>query len=263
MHESSLITLTTDFGPSSPYIAAMKGTILSIHGEARIVDLTHAIPAQDVRAAAWTLDDVAERFPAGTIHVVVVDPGVGTERRIVYAEINRRRYVAPDNGCLCRLARRNRPRRIIALCEPEFWLPQPSATFHGRDIMAPVAARLCLGLDPARLGSPQPDLLHIEWPEVLVLPGKIQGAVRSVDSFGNLITDISAEMLAGCPTDERVQIECDEHITQGVFRTYADQPEMTFIALVGSSGFLELAIVGDNAAEILGIRSGAVVTLTW
>lgn len=120
-----------------------------------------------------------------------------------------------------------------------------------------------IGLEPDELGPRQGGLVELEWPEVSILPGKIQGAVRSIDSFGNLVTDIRDEMLAGAPRDERVRIECDEHKTQGIFRTYGDQPEMTFLALVGSSGFLELAIVGENAAAMLGVRVGTPVTITW
>jgi S-adenosylmethionine hydrolase len=129
--------------------------------------------------------------------------------------------------------------------------------------MAPVAAHLSMGLDPARLGPPLDDMVRLTWPEVRILPGKIQGTVSAIDSFGNLITDITAEMLAGAPTDERVRIECDEHETLGIFKTYADQPAMTLLALIGSNGCLELAIVGESAAEMLGIRRGTPVTVAW
>ena len=146
----SLITLMTDFGAGSPYVAAMKGVILSINPSVTLVDLTHAIPPQDVREGALVLEDVAPYFPPGTIHVAVVDPGVGTDRAILYAEIGSQRYVAPDNGLLSRLSRNTPPSRIVRLTNPDYWLRPVSATFHGRDIMAPVAARLSLGLDPAK-----------------------------------------------------------------------------------------------------------------
>jgi S-adenosylmethionine hydrolase len=263
MTPRGIITLTTDFGVGSPYVAAMKGVILSINPQATIVDLTHAIPPQDVRHGAWVLGEVVERFPADSIHVAVVDPGVGSERQILYAQIGSRHFVAPDNGLLSRLALRSPPLRIVALQEPQYWLPQISRTFHGRDIMAPVAAHLSLGLDPMRLGRPQGDMIRLTWPEVCILPGKIQGTISAIDSFGNLITDITAEMLADTPTDERVRIECDEHETLGIFKAYADQPEMTLMALIGSNGCLELAIVGESAAMMLGIRKGTPVKVTW
>src|SRR5205814_917454 len=141
------------------------------------------------------LEDVAERFPPGTIHVAVVDPGVGTERKIVYARMGEQDYVAPDNGLLSRLAQRTRPSKIISLERSQFWLPQVSATFHGRDIMAPVAARLSLGLEPDELGRSLDRLIELQWPEVRVAANKIEGSIQSVDTFGNLVTDITADAL--------------------------------------------------------------------
>ncbi|MBI2824800.1 MAG: SAM-dependent chlorinase/fluorinase [Planctomycetia bacterium] len=259
----SIITLLTDFGTDSPYVAEMKGVILSLNAAAVIVDITHAVPPQDVARGAWVLAEVADSFPAGSIHVAVVDPGVGTERTIVYAEIAGRHYIAPDNGLLSRLAARTPPSRIVALTEPKFWQPRVSSTFHGRDIMAPVAARISLGLDTDELGTRRFGLVQLATAEVRILPNRIEGTVRSIDSFGNLVTDVTAAMLAGAPTDERVQILCDEHETQGIFRAYGDQPDMTLMALVGSSGYLELAIVGDSAAAMLGVRVGTQVTIEW
>jgi hypothetical protein len=143
---SSIITLTTDFTTGSPYVAAMKGVILSIHPGALIVDITHDIPHQDIRQGAIVLAEATRFFPAETIHVAVVDPGVGTERRIVLARSGDQYFIAPDNGLLSGLARRNPPSTMFTVANPEHWLPEVSATFHGRDIMAPVAARLSLGL---------------------------------------------------------------------------------------------------------------------
>jgi S-adenosylmethionine hydrolase len=260
----SLITLTTDFGADSPYVAAMKGVILSHNPAARIVDVTHSVPPQDVRQGAWVLEEAAPWWPAGTIHVCVVDPGVGTSRKMVCAVISDRLYLAPDNGLLSRLARRHKPTTIVALESRQYWLPTVSNTFHGRDILAPVAARLSLGLDPRELGPPLQELVDIAWSEVSVMPGKIKGTVRSIDSFGNLVTDIPADKLADVPTDpEKVRVQCDEHETQGLFKTYGDQPQMTLVAIIGSSGYLELAIVGDSAAMMLGVRAGTPVAVVW
>jgi S-adenosylmethionine hydrolase len=258
-----IIALTTDFGEGSPYVAAMKGVILSIAPDVTLVDVTHSVPHQDVRQGALILDETAERFPPGVIHVVVVDPGVGTARRIVWAEIAGRQYVAPDNGLLGLLARRNHPTRIRTLTEPGWWLAPVSNTFHGRDIMAPVAARLSLGLDPERLGPSQDALVQLDWPEVRIVPGKIQGRVARIDSFGNLVTDIAGTALTDVPRGEGTRVSCGEHETCGIFQKYADQPELTLIALVGSGGHLELAIVGDSAAVMLGVPVGADVTVSW
>jgi S-adenosyl-L-methionine hydrolase (adenosine-forming) len=259
----SIITLTTDFGHNSPYVAAMKAVILSINRDARLVDLTHGIPPQDVRQGAVVLDDVAELFPDETIHVAVVDPGVGTDRAIVYARIGGHHYVAPDNGLLWFLAQRHPPERIVRLENPEYWREPVSATFHGRDIMAPVAAHLSLGLDPRKLGAEIDALLKLDWPEVRQSPRRIDGMVVAVDSFGNLVTNILGKMLEGRPTDERVCVVCGIYETWGVYRTYGDLAPGTFIALVGSTGRLELAIVGDSAARRLGIQPGTPVVVAW
>lgn len=261
--QPALIALTTDFGASSQYVGAMKGVILGINPRAVIVDVTHSIAGQNVAEGAWILDDVVDAFPDGTIHVAVVDPGVGTQRKAIYARIGTQHFLAPDNGLLSRLAVRRPVLTIRELAEPSLWRPVVSHTFHGRDIFAPVAARLSLGLDPARLGPPLERMVELVWPEVVVVPGKIQGSVRSVDSLGNLITDISADTLRDAPRDESVQIECDEHETVGIYETYGDQPPMTLMALIGSSGFLELAIVGDSASMMLGIKPGTKVTVKW
>ncbi len=259
----SIITLTTDFGTGSPYVAQMKGVILSINPDAAMVDLTHEIPPQDVRQGALALENTALRFPPGSIHVAVVDPGVGTDRDIVYARIAERHFIAPDNGLIDRLARRTWPDRIVALSNPKYWLAGVSSTFHGRDIMAPAAAHLSLGLNANELGDAKSELVRLPWPEVQIVADKITGAIQSIDSFGNLITDITEEMLEGVPRDESVVVHCDEHETMGIFKAYADQPPMTLIALIGSSGHLELAIVDDSAKIMLGVAVGTPVEVTW
>jgi S-adenosyl-L-methionine hydrolase (adenosine-forming) len=259
----NVITLTTDFGGGSPYVAAMKGVILSINPAATLVDITHSIPSHDIREAALVLDDVAERFPEDTIHVVVVDPGVGTERAILCVRIGRHHYVAPDNGLLSRLAARTRPARMIRLENARYWLEPVSATFHGRDIMAPVAAHLSLGVDPGEFGPDHLTLTAIDWPAPVRRGDRVEGSVLKIDSFGNLITNIAAEMLAGRPTDERACIVCNIYETWGIFRTYADRPRGTLVALIGSHGCLEVAIVGESAAERLGIHIGSPVVVAW
>src|SRR4051812_46288095 len=148
----AIITLTTDFGLGSRYIGAMKGVILAINPRAQIVDLSHAVPARDIRAGAIVLAETATWFPPNTIHVAVIDPGVGSKRRIIYARIGSQQFIAPDNGLLSRLAMLVKPSRIVTVDEPRHWMPSVSRTFHGRDIMAPVAARLSLGLSPGELG---------------------------------------------------------------------------------------------------------------
>src|SRR5437879_6459183 len=159
----SIITLTTDFGEGSSYVAAMKGVILAINPAARIVDLSHQIPPQDLRYTAFFIASAIPYFPRGAIHVVVVDPGVGTQRAILYVEVNGQRLLVPDNGCWTTLAGDASP-RAIRLTESDYWRQPVSATFHGRDIFAPVAAHLSLGAEATSLGTPVGDWTRLEVP---------------------------------------------------------------------------------------------------
>jgi S-adenosylmethionine hydrolase len=262
-HLPAIITLTTDFGASSRYVGAMKGVILSLNPRAQIVDLSHSVPPQDIRAGAIVLADTCGWYPPGTIHIAVVDPGVGGKRRVVYSQIGQQQFIAPDNGLLSRLALSEKPSKIISIDDEQYWLAEVSRTFHGRDIMAPVAARLSLGLAPEKLGRPLEQLVEIPWAEVQQVPNRIEGEVIEVDSFGNLITNITRAMLDGVPSKDSVLVTCEEHETQGIFATFSDQPPMTFMAHVGSTGRLELAIVDENASAMLGVKVGAPVCVTW
>lgn len=257
-----IITLTTDFGNGSPYVAAMKGVILSINPAATIVDISHAVPAQDVTHGVLVLEDTTPWFPDDTVHVAVVDPGVGTNRAILYARIGTQQYVAPDNGLLGRLMARTPP-----CCSSgrgcEHWLPDVSNTFHGRDIMAPVAARLSLGLDPRRLGPAVGHLTQLNMPRPLVVEEKVRGQVIAIDSFGNLITNITHDFLAGRPNDSRACVVCGIFETYGIYRAYGEQAAGMLVALIGSTHRLELALVGDNAAARLGVSIGTPVVVAW
>lgn len=265
---TAVITLTTDFGVDSPYVAVMKGVILSLQPDVQLVDISHSIPPQDVRQGAILLAETTPWFPAGTIHLAVIDPGVGTERRIVYAEIGDQRYVCPDNGLLSRLTMRKRPSRLVAVENAEHWLPAVSRTFHGRDIMAPVAAAISLGVAPERLGPPIPNLVELEWPAAKVGERQIAGAVEWIDPFGNLITNIAATMLPREALEEgstsgRLMLEIEGHSIEGISSVYGDRPAKTLVALIGSGGYLEIAIVGGSAAKEIGGLVGAAVLLRW
>jgi hypothetical protein len=157
----------------------------------------------------------------------------------------------------------DQPSKIFSVEQPEHWMPEVSRTFHGRDIMAPVAARLSLGLAPEKLGRPIMQLVELPWSEVQQVPNRIDGEIIEVDSFGNLITNITRAMLEGVPANDSVVITCDEHETMGIFSTFSDQPPMTFMAHVGSTGRLELAIVDENASAMLGVKVGAPVRVSW
>jgi S-adenosyl-L-methionine hydrolase (adenosine-forming) len=264
-----IITLTTDFGVGSSYVAALKGVVLSIHPEVRLVDLSHAIEPQQIAQAALLLAETALLFPPGTIHLAVVDPGVGTSRRIVAVEIEGHWFICPDNGILGRLLQKchkdqaGPPAKMFEITSERYFRQPVAPTFHGRDIMAPAAAHLSLGVAPEELGQPLSSLQQLDWPGVVMRANRLAGEVVAVDSFGNLVTNITGDQLQGLPVDTGLSVLCAGHETRGLFTTYADQPAMTLMALVGSNGHLELAIVGDHASRMLGIRVGAEVVIEW
>src|SRR5262245_55061983 len=194
MHEP-IITLTTDFGADSPYAAAMKGVILSVNPCARIVDLTHAIPPHDIWHAAFYLAEAIPFFPPEIVHVVVVDPGVGTQRPIIYAEVGSHRIVAPDNGVISLLAMKLPVANTRFVTDPRFWRSNVSDTFHGRDILAPVAAHLSLGLDAAQLGPAADAWVRLPMPTAEQTGDTIFGAVLFIDHFGNLLTNLPPDKL--------------------------------------------------------------------
>ena len=256
---SALITLTTDFGITAPYVAVMKGVILSLNPQARILDLSHAIRPQDIRHASYFLATAVPYFPPGTIHLCVVDPGVGSERAALYAEAGGQHLVGPDNGVFTGIFRKSTPRLVRRLIEPRFWRPQVSNTFQGRDIFAPVAAHLSLGIDPRELG---PELPHpVEFPlhSAVTFGKKWRGEVQFVDDFGNLITNIPACKLKSLP----VGVSIDGLPGQKLrwVRTYAEATPGELVCLFSSDGFFEVAEVNGNAARRLGVDQGAEVEL--
>jgi S-adenosylmethionine hydrolase len=252
----AIITFITDFGPGSSYVAQLKGVTLSICSEATLVDISHAIEPQNIRQAAIILADATPRFPAGTIHVAVVDPGVGTTRRLIYAEIGEQRFVAPDNGLLSRLAIRTAPQRIVVLENPDYWLPQRSNTFHGRDILAPVGAHLAAGIDFQDLGPPQTGIVMLDWPESRRTQDGIAGEVILIDSFGNLISNIERSDVESLGRSNSLLVDCGGYLTRGVVPTYAAAMNGEIVALFDSQGRLEVAKVGGSAAEQLQMRVG-------
>lgn len=250
-----LLTITTDFGTTDSYVAQMKGVILAINPLAQIVDVTHQVPPQDVFRAALILDEISQVFPAGTIHVVVVDPGVGSSRAIVAAEAGVQRFLAPDNGLLGPVLSRFPARRVHRVSDESFWRQPVSATFHGRDIFAPVAAQWSLGTDLSRIGP------AVDAASLVALPryeprhegSVLVGRIESIDSFGNLTTNIDERHLAG--RHRALTISVAGARIGGVQRCYADCPAGDLLALVGSSGRLEIAVNGGNAA----VRLNAVI----
>lgn len=275
------IVLATDFGLADAYAGMMRGVIFSINPIAPVIDLTHGIGPQDVRHGAVTLADAHAYFPDGSIFVAVVDPGVGTDRSAILLETPDRRFVAPDNGLLTLICRRYDPTygdidvttpvaipgscRAWRLTNSEYWRHPVSATFHGRDVFAPVAAHLSLGVVPEALGEPADHIAVLHMPVPLRDGNSIQGEIIFADAFGNLVSDITADVLAqmNVPGNEtRAMVSIAGHRIAGLSRTFHDPPGGGLRALLGSHGRLEVALVDGNAAATLGVAGGAEITLT-
>jgi S-adenosylmethionine hydrolase len=259
----SIITLTTDFGRDSPYVAAMKGVILSINPEATIVDISHGIAPQNIVEGTFVLGETTQWFSPNSIHVAVVDPGVGTARRIVYARVAGQQYVCPDNGLLSYLLRDQSLEYAVEVTNRSLFLAEVSNTFHGRDIMAPVAAHLSLGFPPHKLGPAVSRLNLFEWPRPERRDNAVRGRILGADSFGNLITNIRREDLPDDIEPAYFFVETAQQQFDGIVKTYFESPAGSPVALFGSSGLLELAIVQGNAALQLQIAIGDNLGVSW
>jgi S-adenosylmethionine hydrolase len=241
-----LITLTTDFGYVDPFVGIMKGVIARINPQVQVVDLSHGIPPQDVMAGALVLRNSIAFFPRNTIHVAVIDPEVGSIRRPLLVESDGKYLIGPDNGVLSLALQNTAPDRLIHLSNSSYHLQPTSATFHGRDIFAPVAAHLSLGVDPTLLGDPVDRFVHLAWPQVFESKLGIEGEIIHIDRFGNLFTNVSDEDLLALRKDQ-LRISLGNIIIDGVVQNYAAGEDGRFIALINSSGLLEIAVYKDSA----------------
>jgi S-adenosylmethionine hydrolase len=256
-----IITLTTDFGEDSPYVAAMKGVILTINPDARLIDLSHQIPPQDVRHAAFFLASAIPYFATGVIHVIVVDPGVGSARALLSVDVAGHRLLAPDNGCWTVLATEvSSTPTVRRLAEARYWRQPVSATFHGRDILAPAAAHLSLGVPSDALGPVVTDWVRLKMPQPELTPDCLRGEVLFVDHYGNLVSNIPAEAyLAFAARPARITVG-EQEVPRRV-RAYADAEPGSLVALVGSAQRLEIAVTQGNAAQRLRAAVGTPVTV--
>lgn len=249
-----MITLTTDFGLKDPYVAEMKGVILTINPKASIVDISHGVDKFDIRMGAFMLASAVRFFPTGTTHLAVVDPGVGTKRHAILIQTKQGFFVGPDNGVLILAAQNQRIEYIFELTNPKFMLSTVSSTFQGRDVFAPAAAYIDSGVKPSEFGSEKSDAVTPDFTVVKQEDGVFVGEVLHVDSFGNIITNISLNKIAQVKT-VRAQLQ---HITLNLpfVKTYAQAKSNEPIALIGSHGFLEIALNQDSAARKLHAQLG-------
>jgi len=260
---SAIITLTTDFGTRDAYVAEMKGVMLEIAAAAgrpvHLVDVTHDVAAHDVTEGALVLDAAAPYFPAGSIHLAVVDTGVGTDRRGLVVQTDRALLVGPDNGLFTPFLDGSTAWHAWELRAPEYRLASVSRTFHGRDVFAPAAAHLAAGVPPERFGPRVLDPLRLSWPTVRAVAGAVAGAVLHVDRFGNLVTSIRAETLEELGRAARIRLGGRPLPLVG---TYGDLEPGQAGALIGSSGRLEVAVREGSAAARFKARRGTPVVVS-
>ena len=244
----AIITLLTDFGSRDAYAACMKGVILGLNPQAVLIDLSHEVPPRDIRAGAFILAGAAPYFPPGTIHLAVVDPGVGAGRRGLAARGRGQFWVGPDNGLFHLIFAGRSDIEIVSLENAAYFRPQISATFHGRDIFAPVAAHLSLGVELGRLGPAITDPVRLPWPEPVFTADNIRGEIIYVDRFGNLVSNITAGAFHDWLKGGNFQLKVGPERLTRLHRTYGEAATGALLALMGSHGYLEIACVGGSAA---------------
>ena len=255
----AIITLTTDFGERDGFVGAMKGVILNINSHAKLVDICHDLPSQNIQAGAVALSNACAYYPAGTIHLVVVDPGVGTRRNAMVAESEIGLFVLPDNGLLSLLEQRFPIKRAFALEVEKYRLSPVSQTFHGRDIFAPAAAHLSLGVDPQNMGSAIENPVRLSFPQFSSSKGRLTGQVFHIDVYGNLISNIRGEALRRLGSQAKLRI--GSVVLHGPDLTYGHVEKGEMLFLIGSSGFVEVSLNRGNAARELGVGLGEAIEI--
>ena len=257
-----VITLTTDFGLSDHFVGTMKGVILGICPEARIVDISHEVGAFAITEGAFLLAQAYRYFPRGTVHVVVVDPGVGTARRPILAEAADQYFVAPDNGVLSLIYDHEAVVSVRHITAEHYFLNPVSNTFHGRDVFAPVAAWVAKAYQTEAMGEEISDYVRFTLPKPKVAGSTRKGLVLRVDAFGNLVTNFTAEDLPqGAGADSKIKLQVGGKSVEKLTQTFAQGAAGEPVAIVGSSGFLEIAVNKGQAARVLGVNRGAEVIL--
>ena len=258
-----IITLTTDFGLKDPYVAEMKAAILNICSDAVIVDVSHEIEKFNIRMGAYVLASASQHFPKGTVHVAVVDPGVGTQRRSLLIQTGQGFFLGPDNGVLLLAAERQGITSIREITNTKLMLPQVSCTFNGRDVFAPVAAYLTQGLPPSDFGPEICDIKKPEFAKTKRAKGTLAGEILHVDGFGNIITNITGEELSSLHGNGSLDICLTKYkVTLKFGKTYAEAKPGNALALVGSQGYLEIAVNQGNAAEKFKTKPGDKIRLS-
>jgi S-adenosyl-L-methionine hydrolase (adenosine-forming) len=254
-----IVTLLTDFGTSDYFVGAMKGALLSVNPEARVVDITHEVPAHDIESAAFTLLAAYETFPAGTVHVAVVDPGVGSERRAVAVEGAGQFFLGPDNGVFGYVYERLGQFRVFQVVNEKFFRADVSTTFHGRDVFAPVAGALSRGTPPRELGPEVTDFARLPFASPARRDAStLAGRIIHVDRFGNCVTNIAPRDIGEDAFERGARLRVAGRDITSVRRFFAEGARARGepFAVWGSAGLLEIAVYCDSAARLLGVARG-------
>jgi len=260
-----LVTLLSDFGLKDPYVAEIKAVISTISPRARIIDISHSVEKFNIRMGAFVLASATRYFPKGTIHIAVVDPGVGTKRRALLVETKHAFYVGPDNGLLTLAARREGIRHVYAITNPKLMLPKASFTFHGRDVFAPAVAHLASGKPPSNFGSEISDYAVPRFAKSVLKAGELMGEVLHIDDFGNIITNITSKDLGEIRVKPKklLSIKLKNKSWKIWFCTaFGDVASKSALALIGSHDFLEIAINRGNASKKFKVKVGDVVAIS-
>jgi len=255
-----IITLTTDFGTRDGYVGAVKGVIKRINPDVEVVDISHEVEHFDILGAAFVLNNFYRYFPRGTVHLAVVDPGVGSERQPLLIKSQDFFFVGPDNGIFNFVLQNETITDMVVLANKKYFLTEPSVTFHARDIFAPVAAYLSLGIDVNEFGPTAKECLKLVIPEPRLSKGKLSGEIIHVDGFGNLVTNLTAESLR---SKKITAITVGRRRIERLTGSYSEIEEGKVGALIGSSNLLEIALNQGSAQEALRSRVGSAVTITF
>ncbi len=253
MQSDKIVTLTTDFGQAGGYVGAVKGVLLKINPLLRIVDVTHEISCFDILEGALVLDSFYRFFPKGTIHLVVVDPGVGGKRKGVLIKTDDYFFIGPDNGIFTFVYDQEKVREMVNLTNPEYFLGKPSSTFHARDILAPISAYLSLGVKPGEFGRTTKDCYKLKLHTPICTKDSLTGEIIHIDRFGNLITNLSPDFISD---ERRVQIKVKNKKINHLSRFYEEEKKGKLVALIGSSKLLEIAINQGSAQRFLKAETG-------
>lgn len=254
-----IITMTTDFGLRDPYVGVMKGVILSINPEARVIDISHQVKAGFISQASTLVQEAYPFFPEGTVHMAVVDPGVGGDRRPILIRTHNHLFVGPDNGIFWPVIRSRQHSEIIHLTESRYFLPHVSHTFHGRDIFAPVAAHLSKGVDPLEMGPIIKGPVPLDFPAPQRKGDILLGQVMRVDRFGNLITNIQRKQFEQFLRSGHPVIKAGKQAVEGLSKTYGEALAGEVLALIGSSDCLEIAVNLGRACDVTGMNSKDII----